>query len=542
MRSATLLLGVPFLVLATGLVACAPAEEENADEAGQNLAGGSGSVESPTVLLFEASAPTGTQAGAQGSAALPKCAGALVAAKVAVTAKSCAKQGMVVGRAADKDGKGTRATIRAVHVPEGADADIAVIEIDKEIGGTHAVLTHAPLREGYTVSSFAAVDGNGFFSPERGEAASVGGRLVSETELHSTLFPNKGTEICSSDVGAPVCSSTSAKIFGYELRGTCGLSGLVIGPEASTPAAAGTTTTPTTGGTAATAPTCSGNGWKVAQLGRYADFIRRFAPEAFQPIKVRLLPDVVPQGLWGYKTGGNVASCKIETTTLAPLEVGKDAKVTAKVTFSALQQRSAPVGRIGIAPKGAPTQMRWLASRLTPGTRNGTSLTATFEGIVSAAEVGDYIIGFRTSANGGEAWTQCDVDGIDNGFEVDKLLSLQVVTQVPPQGTTPPAGGGTTPPSTSPPASETTTQSEPPAATPPSAEADSYDDSASYDSSYDDSVGDTDSEDEGDLPVGKKKKKSSESCSASPVGTAGTSGLPLLGVLLGLAAVARRRR
>ena len=31
---------------------------------------------------------------------------------------------------------------------------------------------------------------------------------------------------------------------------------------------------------------------------------------------------------------------------------------------------------------------------------------------------GEYVVAFRASANGGEVWTQCDTDGIENGFSL----------------------------------------------------------------------------------------------------------------------------
>jgi hypothetical protein len=212
---------VSFLIAAVGLTACAPAAEgDDAEGQESNVTGGSSSVESPVLFLFEAG-------GTRDSA--PKCAGAMLGEKIAVTAKACAKEGMLAGRAEDKDGRGTRAQITKIHVPADADAEIAVIELDKSLGGARALITHMPLRDNYSVNAFAATDGKGFFSPDKGEASSIKGAILEEAGKFGTLLPAKGAEICNGDIGAPVCSSGATKIAGFDIRGTCGLSGLVIG-------------------------------------------------------------------------------------------------------------------------------------------------------------------------------------------------------------------------------------------------------------------------------------------------------------------------
>jgi MYXO-CTERM domain-containing protein len=540
MRSVSLFALSFVVATSASLVACAPAEDDGSAEAQQDVTGGSGAIESPVVYLYDA-----TQLNAAG----PKCIGALLGSKVAVTAKACAKAGMILGRAADKDGRGTRAKITAVHVPADAQADIAIVEIDRAVGGTRAMITHAPLRDGYVVSSIASADGKGFFDPDKGEASSISGRLTSETEMHSTIFPKQGSQICAGDIGAPVCSSTGTKIAGFNVFGTCGLSGIVVAsetpvaaPAGNDPKAAGGGADPAGGAAdpAANADGCSAGAWKVAQLGRHADFIRQYAPEAFQPLVIdkpilRNFP-YAADGLWGYKSGGTVAACSIETTKLDPITASGEAKVTAKVSFKNLQERSAPFGRFGIATKSAPTKMRWLPARATT-TAKGAAFDTTFEGIVSALADGEYVVAFRASANGGETWTQCDLDGIDNGFSVDKTLSLDVGTSTKPSEPSEPSE----------PTEETTPEDAPPPAdssSPSSTSPDSdYSDPAA-DSSDDDSDeynGDSSSEDE-DFPVAKKKKTSTSSCSASPSTASGSTGLPLLGVLLGVAAFVRRRR
>lgn len=539
MRSATNAFALSLLVaLAGSLAACAPSEEDMVDESEHDVTGGTSAIESPVVYLFE-----GTQ-----DTLAPKCAGALLGAKVAVTAKSCAKTGLVIGRAADKDGRGARAKITAVHVPDGADADIAVVELDREIGGTHAVITHAPLRDGYAINGIASADGKTFFDPDKGEASSIVGRMTSETEMHSTIFPAKGSQICAGDVGAPVCSSTGTKIAGFNVLGTCGLSGLVIGPEGVAPAqnapngpnaaGEGGRERPNQEAPAATggeATGCSAGAWKVAQLGRHAEFLRQFAPDAFKPLVIdkpilRNFP-YAPPGLWGYKTAGTVAECKIETAKLEPIAAGAEAKLTAKVSFKNMQNRAAPFGRFGIAPKSAPTKMRWLPARATTEMA-GTAFDTTFEGSVAALADGDYVVAFRASATGGEGWTQCDLDGLENGFNVDKTLPLKV-------------GAGETPAEEEKPGEAKPQDTPAPTDAPSGGSGDDYSDPPSADSDDSDYSDDSSSDPMGeDEPVGtkKKKKSSSSGCSAAPSGTSAGTGLPMLGLLLGAAAFLRRRR
>ena len=80
---------------------------------------------------------------------------------------------------------------------------------------------------------------------------------------------------------------------------------------------------------------CSSGIWQAAPLGRYAAFIRRFAPQAFQPIKedhtFRSDSDFVPDGLWGWKSGGEVRTCRIDTRELRPTTPTTSAMVVAKV-------------------------------------------------------------------------------------------------------------------------------------------------------------------------------------------------------------------
>ena len=515
MRSLNLALVLPFLVASVGLAGCAaPTADDSSDGQVAAVTGGSNAIESPVVFLFASAAKD----------LAPTCAGAMIADKFAVTAASCAKVGLILGHAADKDGFGKRATVTKIHTPPGAESDIAVVELDRALTGTHALITHMPLRDGYAVNAFAATDGKGLFSPDKNEASSITASMIEETGAHGAIVPAKGMEICDGDIGAPVCSSTGGKISGYNLYGTCGLSGLVV--SRVTPAAAAGTTTPAP----TPATSCSGGAWKVAQLGPHADFLKTFAPKAFQPwfIDAPVLRDhpyYAPDGLWGYKTKGDVKACTLGAATLAPVAMSAaSSKLTAKVSFAAMDKNAAAFGRFGIAPKSDPTKMRWLPAKQLGTAAGGTAFDADFEGLVSSATAGDFIVAFRASANGGESWTSCDTDGIANGFAVDKALSLKVVDANAPSTT--PTTPSTTPAST-PPAATDPGYTDPPATDGEATEGDPSRDSSSQ-----------------DVTPAKKSTPDAQGCSMSstPLRNLGGSSMPVFGVLLGLAALARRRR
>ena len=504
---------LPLLVASLGIGACAaPSEGDGTDDQTQHVTGGTGSVESPVVFLFEG---TTTES--------PKCAGAMLSDKMAVTAKACAKEGLIVGRAADEDGHGERAKIKAIHLPDGPETDIAVVELDRALPGATAVITHMPLRAGYAVNAFAATDGKGLFAPDKNEASTVTGTMTDETATHGSITPEKGSEICDGDIGAPVCSSTGGKIFGYNLYGTCGLSGLVVSrvtsatPAAVTPAKPGDPAGKTPD---AAAGKCSGGAWKVVQLGQHREFLAKLAPKSFEPLRVdkpiiRNYP-FVPEGLWGYKTKGDVKACTLDTTKLEAVLPGvASAKLGAKVSFAGMDKKAAAWGRFGIAPKSAPTNMRWLPAQKMDSA-SGSAFDSRFEGIVSAELAGDYIVAFRASANGGETWTTCDTDGIANGYSADKSLPLSI-TAAP--GTPPPAGG--TAPSTATPPSDPPPQEGEPEST---------------------SNGSTDPLP--DFTPAKKKDDSGSGggCSMTSTSAPLSSALPIVGVLLGLVALGRRRR
>jgi len=477
-------------------------------------------VESPVAFLFETTA-----------ADAPKCAGAMISDTMAVTARSCAKEGLVLGRAMDKDGHGARATVKAVHLSAAKDADIAVVELDRSLKGPIAVVTHMPLRAGYAgyaVAAFAAVDGKGLFAVDKNEASTVTATMTEESATHGSLTPAKGMEICDGDVGAPVCSSTGGSIFGYHLHGTCGLSGLVVG-RADSAAPAVAPGEPSGKAPAPAAKTCSGGAWKVAQLGQHREFLARFAPKAFEPLRVdkpiiRNFP-YAPEGLWGYKTKGDVKACTLDATKLDAVKPGApSAKITAKVSFAGMDKNAAAWGRFGIAKEATPTEMRWLPAQKMDAAK-GASFDTTFEGLVSTEIAGDYVVAFRASANGGETWTSCDTDGIENGFSIDEALALSV-SDAPATPTTPAT------PAT--PSSETPSSKTP--YDPPATEGEPVTDEAGSDNGSRDPLPDF-------TPTKKKSDSSAGSgCSMTSRSAPLTSSLPLVGVVVALAAILRRRK
>jgi hypothetical protein len=505
-----------------GLVACAAAEDDS-ESGGAALTGGDGnSLDAPVVYFFATKAT---------SSRSTKCVGALLSDTIAVTSKDCPVVGMTLGSNGAND-DGSRSTVTAVHIPDGANADIALVEINPPISGAHAVITHAPLRDGYSVSATQSSNGGGFLMPQKGDPSSINGRLVSETDTQSLVQPAQGSQICAGDIGAPVCSSTRSNFGGTDVSGTCGLAGVVLGPadgaaalaDGGIPADAGSSVTMVDG------VRCSGGSWKVAQLGRHAAFIKQFAPEAFQPITVDNGffgfggSTAVPDGLWGYKTAGDVKACQITTTALPATAVSSPVSISATVSFANMQQNAVGVGRFGIAPAAAPTQMTWFAAKGTG--HKSKSYNATFDGTIAGATDGDYVVAFRASANGGETWTECDIDGMANGFDPAKALPLKVGVGGPVGGTAPaattalPDGGAAVAP----------------AATTPST--DVSDPNASSD------PGPSDTSDDSDAGTTAPAKKKKAGCATSPVGS-GTGDAPAyagFGAVLGLAALLRGRR
>jgi MYXO-CTERM domain-containing protein len=206
--------------------------------------------------------------------------------------------------------------------------------------------------------------------------------------------------------------------------------------------------------------------------------------------------------------------------------VSSPVSLSATVSFANMQQNASGVGRFGIAPAAAPTQMTWFAAT-SSALQKSKSFNTTFSGTIAGATDGDYVVAFRASANGGETWTECDIDGMANGFDPAKALPLKVGVGGPVGGTAPaattalPDGGAAVAP----------------AATTPST--DVSDPNASSDPGPSDTSDDSDA---GTTAPAKKKKKAG--CATSPVGS-GTGDAPAyagFGAVLGLAALLRGRR
>ena len=504
MRSSRLALALPVLAVSLALGACAAPSDESTDGTSQDVTGGTEAIESPVVFLF-----------AKGSAAdaSPSCAGAMLSDTMVVTAKACVKDGMIIGRAADSDGHGARANVKAVHPADDATVPVVVVELDRALAGTHAVITHTPLRDGYKVNAFAATDGKGWFTPGKGEASTVDGNVTEETDFIASITPDKGQEICDGDVGAPVCSSVGGHILSYELPGgTCGMSGLILSRVDPTAATTGTT------------KGCSSAPYQVAKLGQYHDYRAKYAPGAFQPLVIDkfILRDFpyAPDGLWGYKTKGDIVACTLGSTALSALKPGvSTANLNAKVSFANMDTKAAPYGRFGIAPKSDPTNMRWLPAQKMDDA-SGAKFDTSYQGTVNAAKDGDYIIAFRASANGGETWTECDTDGIANGFTPEKALQLTISDAT--GTTTPPAGSSTTTPQ------NTTPPSDPPST--------GGEEATNEDGTPLPTTSDPTSDD--DQPTTAKSSSGGCSQTGSPLG----SSLPILGAAFALLAMRRRKR
>jgi MYXO-CTERM domain-containing protein len=493
--------------------ACTPAGDDASAGDEQDVVGGSGKIESGIVYMFSSDDEN----------AMPACIGTLLGdKKVAITLKSCAKQGMIVGRADDKDGKGKRTKITSIIAPERKDAEIVLVLLEKDVGGRPAKITHAPLRDGYSVQGVAAMKDRGILNildPDKGEASSVDATMISETETHGSVVPKKGSKICASDLGAPVCSTLSKKVpiplTDIELTGTCGLAGLVVGPE--------------TGELSDDPASCSAEPWKVVELAPYIPFLKEHAPGAFTPVKIGFGPlkkEFALDGLWGYKSAGDVTDCSVTTSEMAPAIAGAATKIEAKAALGNMQDKATLFGRVGIAPKSSPEKIRWLAA--STDAKKGAA-EAMFAGDVAADAEGEYVVSFRASANGGETWTQC---------KSDKPLVLEI-TAPPPSSENKPTPETPKPDETpSTPKSSETTPTSDPAEGPATETSDSSDSSGADDDS---TSSEKDSEDPAPATGKKKKAGSSEGCAMTSHATP-SGALPFLGLAVAIAAGLRRRR
>lgn len=154
-----------------------------------------------------------------------------------------------------------------------------------------------------------------------------------------------------------------------------------------------------------------------------------------------------------------------------------------------------------------PTNMTWTPATITESLGERVDLRIQ-GGLDAPGAEGDFIVLVRASADSGLTWTECDLDGSQNGTSPTQALGLHV--------------GATAPATTTPaPASDCSA---------PTTSEESTDDSSSSKSSEKD-----DSESETTLPG---KKAAAGGCSVSQPSTASASGFSAAGLLLGLAALA----
>jgi MYXO-CTERM domain-containing protein len=514
-------LRVPFLLLsltvtASLAAACLAPEDDEAEEQGDAVTGGKSEDDTPLVYLTSRAEPFRVT-----------CVGTMLNDRMAVTSAACANRDFLVKRAA-KDKK-TVSAIRQVHVPPtpagGAAVEIAVVELETPIKGEKSRIAGMDLSKDYKVV------GANTFGGALSDASIVKGTMQGVTATHGLIVPDRGKQICDSDVGAAVFRKAPGKFLFFD-TGHWELSGLIVGRDgvsftsslpisatdagtydggeydggAGTDAAVPTTDSPTT----PVQQACSGGAWKVAPLAIHATFLKQLAPEAF--------PEPKPSGSGGgfpgfpgfplpFPGGGggmgnaNLRSCTLVTTSLPPTRTStRSQTIQARASFVNVPNGQA-MGQFGIAPRNNPTAMTWTpAVAIDPTTTQ--NFDARFEGGVDAPSTeGEYLVAFRASGNGGQSWTECDTDGSDNGYSPTRAILMQVTLN----------------------AATTTNPYTPP----------------------DYTRNDSDDNDFNTPPTPvtppKKKKSSDSGCAVTTTPTA-SSGLPVVAALLGLAAIFRRRR
>lgn len=528
-RSAIALL----LLSSSVVVACSAAESSDGDSQAESATGGSVQDEASFLHVFS---PTQDQ---------PICAGAIIADKAIVVPRSCVRDDLQVGLASRGDHPFgfNKAKVTKVHIPERGPADIAVLEIEKKLASSANLVTRAPLRDGYTIFARQSVD-DGIFGNPVGYTTQMPGALLTATETQATLLPAQGTKLCMRDLGAMVCSSAeSTGLLGLGPKDRCGLAGIVVAaPE----------------GGVLDGNECSGEGWKIAPLGLYADFLKQFAPKLFDKIvdsSIFGTSTFVPDGLWGYDSAGNVKSCELSTTKLDPAKKNVKQTVRGKASFEGMGGHAEPVAHFGIAKKSAPNVITWI-----PSQRGSLAKTVAFDDTfttdIGAALDGDYIVTLRISANGGESWKRCD--------DATKPLGLAVGDSATAPANPPPtvaadAGSPPPPPATHdagapPPSSGSDAGTAPPK--PNGAGDDDDDDTAAPvpapsdppkapkkpKTSAPSSDGDENNASPGsqDKVVPATTATADSGCSTSPGAPSGN--LPVIGLLFGLVALVRRRR
>jgi MYXO-CTERM domain-containing protein len=504
------------------VAACSAAGTDGADSQTANATGGTTQDEASFLHVFAPNEET------------PVCAGALIADKAIVVPRSCVRDDLEVGLSSRGDNpfSWNKTKVTKVHIPERGPADIAVLEIEKPLASSANLVTRAPLRAGYTIFARQSVK-DGIFGNPVGYTTQMPGALLTATETQATILPQTGAKLCMRDLGAMVCSSTeSTGLLGLGPRDRCGLAGIVVAPPES-----GTLDL----------DECSGEGWKIAPLGLYAEFLKQFAPKLFNPIvdaHIFGTSTFVPDGLWGYDSAGDVKSCELSTPKLDAAKKNVKQLVRGKASFEGMGGHAEAIAHFGIAKKNAPNVITWIPAQRGSLVK-ATAFDDTFTADIGAAVDGDYIVTLRISANGGETWKRCD--------DVTKPLALTVGDSPAPTNPPPVSPPSSTDAGAPPPASTADAGS---AAPPPKAGDDDDDTSAPVPAPTDPPPA---------APTHPKKPKSSESgengaapggedrivpaatttttdsgCSTAP-GSA-SSNLPVIGLLFGLVALARRRR
>jgi hypothetical protein len=381
LKSASLL---SLLLSSAAVVACSTAADV-ADAQSANATGGDAQDQASFLHVF---APTDEQ---------PICAGAIIAEKAIVVPRSCVRDGLEVGLASrgDKPFAFNKAKVTKVHVPENGPADIAVLEIEKKLASSANLVTRYPLTDGYTVFARQSVD-DGFLGNGVGTTTQISASFLYMTDTQATMQTKSGTSLCERDLGAIVCSSTvSTGLLGGGPRDRCGLAGIVVAPP---------------DGAALDANGCTNGTWKVAPLGIYREFLSQFAPKLFAPIIDASLfgsSTYAPENLWGFDSAGTVKSCSLETTALDAVKKNEKQLVRAKASFTGMAKHADAVAHFGLARKKAPNLITWIPS--TRGTLvKTTAFDDSFTADMGAAFDGEYIVSVRISANGGESWTRCD--------------------------------------------------------------------------------------------------------------------------------------
>ncbi|MBU1218711.1 IPT/TIG domain-containing protein [Myxococcota bacterium] len=135
--------------------------------------------------------------------------------------------------------------------------------------------------------------------------------------------------------------------------------------------------------------------------------------------------------------------CNIQYPAATAALAGEDTSVFYGRVYSAgitngNGQGQGIMGMIGYGPEGSDPDVstEWIWS--------GASYNVSVDGAVSGdlsndeymaslniAEAGLYSVAFRFSADGGNTWTMCDLDGSENGIDTAQLSELEIYEQIP---------------------------------------------------------------------------------------------------------------